>query len=173
MNIDQDYNYVYIKTPYDDRILKLNNDLNGTYIPYGYDGLEMQERQETQDDNAFSVNEGVAIKRAHTKSRMAYSNTQWDLVDASEVIDFDLKLIPDNELPDEMKGMNLEEKQKYIADKKQDRIIIQIEIDELSKKRDKYVAEKRGQELKNMLDKVLIQTVKEQAIVKNFEFVDE
>ncbi len=173
MNIDQDCNYVYIKSPYDDRILKLNNDLNNTYIPYGFDGHEMLERQATQDGNAYSVNEGVAIKRASSKSKMVYTNSQWDLIDACDVNEFDLESISDDDLPDEMKGMTLEEKQGYIAQKKQDRAIIKEEINDLSRKRDKYVAEKRGEESKNMLDKVIMQAVKKQAIAKNFEFVDE
>ncbi|PLX14274.1 MAG: hypothetical protein C0598_01675 [Marinilabiliales bacterium] len=35
MNIDQDEQYVHIKTPYDDKIVDLNNQLNSTYIAYG------------------------------------------------------------------------------------------------------------------------------------------
>lgn len=170
MNIDQDCNYVYIKSPYDDRIMKLNSELNNTYIAYGLEGVRFSMRQTEQDANAYSVNEEVAIKRASSKSKSAYNNEQWDLVDASEMVDFDIDLFSDDDLPDEMKGMTTEEKEQYIAMKQKEREKIQKEINELSKKRDKYVAEKRGEDGSNMLDKAILQAVKKQAIAKNYEF---
>ena len=170
MNIDQDVNYVHIKSPYDDKIMKLNNELNKTYIGYGYLGKQMKTRQSVQDENAASVNEDVALKRASSKSKKIYKNTQWDLVDASEEIDFDIDIIEEEDLPNEMKDMSSEEKEKYIANKQQERKEIQKEISELSKKRDKYVAEKTVNDSTNMLDKAILQAVKKQAIVKNYSF---
>lgn len=173
MNIDQDCNYDYIKSPYDDRIMKLNSQLNKTYIVYGSGGSKYYTRQATQDANAASLNEGVAIKRAASKSSMIYKNTQWDLVDASELEEFDIESFSEEDLPNEMKDMTTEEKEKYIIDKQEERKEIQKEINELSKKRDKFVAEKRSEDNNNMLDKAIIQAVKKQASVKNFEFADD
>ena len=173
MNIDQDCEYVYIKSPYDDRIMKLNSKLNKTYVVYGSGGGAYYTRQATQDYNAFSLNESVAIKRAASKSSLTYKNTQWDLVDASEMEEFDIESFSDEDLPDEMKNMTKEEKEKYIDDKQQERQKIQKEINELSKKRDKFVAEKRGEDSDNMLDKAILQAVKKQASAKNFEFADD
>lgn len=173
MNIDQDCNYVHIKSPYDDRIMKLNSQLNKTYVVYGSGGGTYYARQAAQDANAASLNEGVAIKRAASKSSMTYKNTKWDLVDAIEMEEFDIESISDEELPDEMKNMTTEEKEKYITDKQRKRQKIQMEINELSKKRDKFVAEKRGEDSDNMLDKAILQAIKKQAAIKNFEFVEE
>ncbi len=173
MNIDQDCNYVYIKSPYDDKIMELNNDLNKTYVAYGIHGDAYSTRQSVQDANAYSLNEEAAFKRASSKSKAVYKNTDWDLVDASEMEDFDIELFSDEHLPDEMKDMTTEEKEQYISDKQQQREKIQKEINELSKKRDSYVAEKRGQDNSNMLDKAILQSVKKQAVAKNFEFVEE
>lgn len=172
MNIDQDCNYVHIKSPYDERIMKLNSELNNTYVVYGSGGGAYYTRQATQDANASSLNEGVAIKRAASKSSTTYKNTQWDLVDASEMEEFDIESFSDDELPDEMKDMTTEEKEKYIAEKQLERKKIQKEISNLSKKRDKFVAEKRSQDSDNMLDKAILQAVKKQASAKNFEFID-
>ena len=72
-----------------------------------------------------------------------------------------------------MKTMSLEEKQKYIAEKQVERVIIQKEISDLSKKRDKYVAAKQLEDGGNMLDKAIVQAVKKQAVAKNFIFVEE
>lgn len=173
MNIDQDCNYVHIKSPYDDRIMKLNSELNKTYVVYGSGGNAYYTRQATQDANASSVNEGVAIKRAASKSKIAYKNTQWDLVDAVEMEEIELESLSNEELPDVMKNMTSEEKEKYISNKQQERQKIQMEINDLSKKRDKFVADKRSEDTNGMLDQAIIQAVKKQASAKNFEFIDE
>lgn len=170
MNIDQDCHYVYIKSPYDDRIMQLNNQLNKTYVAYGSQGEELFARQSQQDVNAYELNEEAAYKRVASKSKGVYKNTQWDLVDACEEAEFEINDVPDEELPDEMKGMTSEEKEQYIAEKQQARKIIQREIGELTIKREKYVAEKRGEDSENMLDKAILSAVKTQAGKKNFQF---
>lgn len=173
MNIDQDSRYVYIKSPHDDRIMELNKKLNKTYVGYGSYGVSHHARQATQDENAYGLSQGAAMKRAASKSKKAYKNTQWDLVDAVEEDEAILESISAESLPDEMKNMSLEEKQKYIAEKQVDRVIIQKEINDLSKKRDKYVAAKQLEDGDNMLDKAIIQAVKKQAVAKDFVFVEE
>ena len=173
MNIDQDCHYVYIKSPYDDRIMELNNTLNKTYIAYGSKGSASLERQAEQDANAYSLNEEAAYKRTSSKSKSAYKNSQWDLVDASEEAEFDIEKISNKDLPDEMKEMTTEEKKQYIADKQEEREKTSKEISTLSKKREQYVAEKRGEDTENMLDQAIIKAVKQQAIAKNFQFIEE
>lgn len=173
MNIDQDCHYVYIKSPYDDRIMKLNNELNSTYIAYGSMGSKNISRQVEQDANAYSLNEEAAFKRASSKCKTVYNNKDWDLIDACKEVDFDLESLAEEDLPSEMKNMTTDEKKEYISDKQEERLEINNELNELSKKRDKYVAEKRVDENGNMLDKAILQAVKKQAVAKNFVFVDE
>lgn len=170
MNIDQDRRYVYIKSPYDEKIMILNDSLNKTYIAYGKKGDGYLVRQATQDNNARSVNADAAIKRAASKSKSFYKNAQWDLVDASEEDNFDLEDISTEELPDEMKLMSLLEKKQYIATKQKERNKITVEINNLSKKRDQFIAEQSVNDTDNMLDKVIIKAVKKQATAKNFQF---
>lgn len=173
MNIDQDSRYVYIKSPHDGRIMELNKKLNKTYVAYGAKGGSLHMRQAEQDHNAYLLSPESAFKRVSSKSKSIYKNTQWDLVDAIEENDMVLDMISDEDLPDEMKGMTTEEKQKYITEKQKEREIIQMEINDLSKKRDKYVAAKQSEDGDNMLDKAIIQVIKKQAIAKNFDFVEE
>jgi hypothetical protein len=169
LNIDQDCNYVYIKSPYDDRILELNLQLNKTYIPYGLKGEVLCERQTIQDKNAFSINEGIAIKRAASKSKSIYNNSQWDLVDALND-DVDIESVEKEYLPEEMKNMSREEMLELITKKSEERIKVANEIDELTKKRDKFVAEKQNDETVKMLDSAIVQSVKKQAVAKGFVF---
>ncbi len=170
MNIDQDRNYVYIKSPYDDQILKLNDSLNKTYIAYGIDGTKYLKRQAVQDANAYSMNDEVAIKRASSKSKDVYKNIKWDLVDASQQESFDLENLSPKELPEEMKNMTLEEKKQFISAKQRQRQKIISEINKLTVRRDKFVAEQNTDKTEGMLDQAIIQAVKKQAKEKNFQF---
>lgn len=172
MNIDQDCKYVHIKSPYDDRLIELNEQLNSTYIAYGEIGQEMADRQAEQDGNAISMSQSAMFTRTEAKCSSVYKNTQWDLVDACEEVDFDIETLKEDQLPDEMKGMNTEEKTAYIKEKQKERLIIQKEIVELTAKRGQFVAEKQKNDVTNMLDVAIIQAVKKQAIAKNFEFVE-
>ncbi len=171
MNIDQDCKYVHIKSPYDDRIMEMNQELNKTYIAYGPHGKKAIARQSEQDMNAYDMNTSVAIKRTSSKSLSAYKNTHWDLVDASSESGFSIESIDIESLPEEMRELSQEEKLDYIASKKEERAVIQAEIKILSSKRDAYVSSKRAEdEGANMLDQVIIQAVKKQAIAKNYHF---
>lgn len=172
MNIDQDCQYVHIKSPYDDRLIELNEQLNDTYIAYGSLGLEMATRQEEQDGNAASMNQRAYIKRAEAKSSSAYKNSNWDLVDACDDGTVELEEVSEEQLPAEMVDMTMEERSAYVAEKQKEREKIQKEIGELTVKREKYVSDKRKDDPANMLDVAIIQAVKRQAIAKNFEFVE-
>ncbi len=172
MNIDQDIVYAHIKSPYDDRLIKLNKELNTTYIAYGSEGLVMASRQKIQDDNAYELNESVAIKRTKAKCSSVYKNTNWDLVDACEEVDFDIESVTEDQLPNEMKGMSTEEKMAFIVEKQKQREQIQNQIIELTAKREKFVAEERKNDPENMLDVAIIQAVKKQAGEKNFVFLN-
>ncbi|MCP4552437.1 MAG: hypothetical protein GY834_10455 [Bacteroidetes bacterium] len=173
MNIDQDRQYIYIKSPYDERILKLNDRLNKTYVAYGEKGNSYLIRQAKQDNNARSMSAEVAIKRTASKSKSVYKNVQWDLVDASEEEGFDLEALSPKELPEEMKSMSIKEKKIYIEAKQKERKEIMSEINDLSKKRDQFVIKQSANNSSKMLDQAIIQSVKTQAKARNFQFEEE
>jgi len=171
MCIEQDRKTVFIPSPYDNRISELNQQLNKTYIGYGSMGKTKKESQVQQDSNASSYSQANAVKRAVSKSSHFYKNSTWDLVDASEEEGFEVEKIDEKDLPKEMQGMNVQEKEQYIQEKSEERENIKKEINELNKKRNAFVAEKQkenGEEA--MLDKVMIKAIKEQAATKDFKF---
>jgi hypothetical protein len=171
MNIDQNIKEVYIASPYDDQILKLNNQLNSTYISYGSGGSKMKERQEDQDNNAASMSEEVQINRAVSKSQGAYSNESWDLVDVYKKDQKKIEKLNDDELPSELKGKSTAEIKSYLGKKQIEREKIQKDINDLNDKRSKYVAEKKKENpTDNTLDAVMIKAVREQAVKKNYKF---
>ncbi len=171
MCIEQDRKTVYIASPYDDRISELNSSLNKTYISYGSLGRAKKEAQLQQDSNAAGYSKINSVKRAVSKSSHFYKNSKWDLVDAMEEEDFDLTEVKEKQLPKELQGKSLEEKEKYVAQKAKERKSITVEINKLNLQRQEYVTEKRkesGDE--SMLDQVMIKAIKKQAELKEFVF---
>jgi len=173
MCINHNAAVVHIATPFDAEIVQLNDELNGTYIAYGSRGVEKKERQATQDKNAGAFSEANVAERALSKSSKAYKNDDWDAVDAFKDNKKDLAKLKDDELPAEMKGMNAEEREKFVAQKAKDREEIQKQIQDINQKRESFIAEERKKtsaEPKNTLDKVMLNTVREQAEKKNYKF---
>jgi hypothetical protein len=174
MVINQDAAVAHVSAPQDQEILRLNECLNKTYIPYGAVGEEKQQSQVAQDLNARSkASAGADVQRALTKASANYWNATWDLADRSMEKDFDWSKLSDAQLPEAMRGLDLEGRKKYVADKLAERIKIQAEIKELNKARVAYVAKKRQEnssETAQTLDKVVTKTVREQATKKGYLF---
>ena len=170
-SIEQNRKTVYISSPYDDKIVQLNQQLNNTYIYYGHQGYEKKALQEKQDSNAESFGAVNSVKRAVSKSSHVYKNKSWDLVDASEESSFDLEEIEITSLPAEMKDMNNEEKEAYINEKKAEREKIKKEINALNVKREEYVHnQQKDNGNEEMLDNAIVSSIHKQAQLNNIVF---
>lgn len=168
INIDHNQVIAAISAPQDTEILKLNAELNSTYIGYGAAGEYKKSLQSLQDKNAASINGDIAVQRVASKSKIFYKNESWDLVDAYQ--SNENVLTNETELPDEMKKKTPEERKKYIEEMKNKRTSIQNRINKLSKERDKYAAEQlKNNSDKNTLDSAIIKTISEVAKKKQFE----
>lgn len=171
MSIEQDRKTVYIQTPYDEKIDALNDKLNGTYVYYGSMGSSKKELQRTQDSNAASYGQANKAERAISKSGHAYNNSSWDLVDASKNDQKAIETAKEEELPQEMKGMNVQQRKDYVASKSKERSSIQKEIQDLSVKRQQYIDTNTPKEQKDaMLDAAMINAIKEKAKTKNLNW---
>ncbi|WP_394747294.1 vWA domain-containing protein [Spongiimicrobium salis] len=168
MAIDHNRQVVQIKTPYDKVIIELNSKLNNTYISYGSLGRSKMELQSVQDSNAMELEEGVAVKRAVSKSSRLYKNSTWDLVDASDDKDFKLSKLSKEQLPKELQGKSEAQIQKYIAQKKSDRKMIQEKINALNVKREAYIAKQQKEGTKGELENAMLTAIKKQAAKKNY-----
>lgn len=171
MNIDQDDKVVHIPTPYDNDIIKLNEQLNKTYIGYGGEGKEKAERQMVQDSNAAAYGAANARTRASFKSKQSYNNAEWDLVDAAAENEEILKDVKKEDLPEEMQNMTEKERKDYVEKKSEERKKIQEQIRVLDEKAKAYVAEKQKENAEKLtLDNVMMDAVREQAISKSYQF---
>ena len=171
MSIEQNQKTVYVSTPYDDKIDKLNDDLNTTYIYYGSQGQSKKEMQLREDSNAASYSQANKVKRAISKGSHVYKNSSWDLVDAAEEDESVIEKADDNYLPKEMKDMNTEQKKAYVSQQAQKRTEIQKEIQALNIKRKQYIADNQPtEENDKMLDKAMLNSIKTVAKTKDLTF---
>lgn len=139
-NIDGDYEYEYVPCPQDDRLSELNSRLNDTYIAFGSEGSARKELQSEQDSKAESLNKAGFFSRAKVKSSESYSNSTWDLVDATTSGAMPLSQVKDSELPEEMRAMSEPQKEAYVAGQLAERKKIQEEIGKLSAERETWLS---------------------------------
>jgi len=143
-NINSDAKPEDIPTPYDSTLITLNNKLNGTYIYYGATGQQKQAMQATADANNASINGYVGANRIVAKGRKAtYNNYSWDLIDAKDEDKKVLDKIDYKTLPDSLKKKNKAELEAIINQKSNERTAIQKEIQNISKKREAYIANEK------------------------------
>ncbi len=138
-NINSDEQVQFIATPYDDRIAACNERLNKTYISYGAAGVTKQRNQLAQDVNAERMSSSNYAERVVSKSKAAYKNDSWDLVDKVKEDSKALSSIQKEELPQEFRNKSTEELNVIIAQKSKERESIQKEINTLAKQRQAYI----------------------------------
>lgn len=138
-NIDSNQIIQYIATPYDDQISKCNDRINTTYIGYGRQGEAKKMNQTAQDANAESVSYANKTERAVSKSKGAYKNESWDLVDKVKQDKDAIGKLRKEELPKELQDKSAAEVKAFIDIKTKERETIQQEIAALAKKRQEYL----------------------------------
>ena len=167
LNINHNKETVYITTPYDDQINRLNIELNKTYIPIGKAGKAKKDNQVSQDQNASGYSSTNAADRAVFKSSKKYRADDWDLADAYKK---DKSVLRNNAvLPDTLKTLSIEELEATILKVTAQRESIQQEIQELDKKRRVYKAEQTKSGAETSLQKSMINSIQKQAKEKGFE----
>ena len=169
MAINHNQATVHVTSPYDDKILELNEKLNKTYIAYGKNGRAKMELQAEQDSNARGYNKANAVSRTVSKSSRLYKNSSWDLVDAENEDNFSYDDLKDNQLPEELKGKSKKEIKVYIEKKRKARETFQNEIATLNLKRRKYISQ-HSKTPQNGLENAMIKALKMQAKKKNYKW---
>jgi hypothetical protein len=171
-SIDHNAGTVAVATPFDKELEELSKRINGTYVAYGRDAAKARERQTAQDANAAAA-PAAGAARAESKGSDLYRNPTWDLVDRMDEAGFDLATLPDDQVPEEMKKLDLAGRREFLAKKKAERADLKTRIQELGAKRQAHVKaemEKRGLDDSKALDRAVRDAVREQAAAKGFEF---
>ncbi len=179
LSIDQNRAVAEIAAPQDKKLVELSAKLNETYVAFGrkQQREKFLQNQVQQDTNAAAVAPSAAADRAATKASGVYQNTSRDLVDACREGTIKLDELKPEELPESLQKLTLKEQKAYIETKAQQRREIQQQIQELSTARNSYIATERARQAKasgeegNSLDDAIIQSVRQQAALKSYQFV--
>ena len=173
MTIDQNHVARHIPSPQDAEILQLGNELNGTYMAYGRDGVASAARQAKADAYSAKASPKVALERAQLKAKKAYGNANWDVVDAFNKNGDFLNNASDDELPAELRGKTLAEKQKIVAGNAAKRAELQAKIARLEAERTKFLAAELAKQTgakAQSLETELIKASKDVATKKGYKF---
>jgi hypothetical protein len=169
MSIDQDAAVEDIATPFDADLIRLGEELNGTYVAYGREGEASKSRQVAQDANAAAMGAATSVQRSVAKAQEAYTNEGWDLADAVQSGAVRVAALKDDELPTEMKKMSIAEREKYVEGLIAHRAELQQRINALNDQRRAYVEKEMKNRAQNStLGEAILLTVKEQAEREGF-----
>ena len=174
-NIDQDRAVVHIHCPQDKIIIKLNAELNKTYLWFGDRDVRRRyaENQVAQDSNAQSVGEGVAAVRAVIKAGSAYSFRNRDLVDAMKEDGEILKKLEKEELPESLKLLAPGQRAARVKEMAARRAEVQNKINVLAAERESYLANERKrmapQSGQATLGDAVVSTIRKQLQESGFE----
>lgn len=161
-----------IATPMDDELVRLNEELNTTYVAFGKDGDDYKANQVAQDVNAAEMSMPSVASRTVAKAGRLYRNADWDLLDALES-GADLAKMDPADLPEPMKSLNEEERKEYVGQLAAKRETVSREIEDLGKKRQMFIAEERARlsdSGETGLDEAILNGVRTLAEKKGFEF---
>ncbi|MFP6694582.1 MAG: vWA domain-containing protein [Pirellulales bacterium] len=175
MNINHNQVVHNIAAPQDKELAALSAKLNTTYVAYGSakKRKEVLTRQTEQDANAANASQAVAAQRAQTKASRFYSNAGWDLCDAWTKGVVKIEELKEEDLPEFMRKMSLEDRKAHIEKKVKEREAIKKQMQELVKARSAYVAaemKKLADKGDNTLDQAIVETARSQAVKKSFKF---
>lgn len=173
MTLDHNRVAQHIPAPQDAEILRLGAELNDTYLAYGAQGQAAQARQAKADASSAQMSPKVAIERAQLKRKASYRNESWDVIDAAQRDAKFLSKVADEQLPAELRGKSLEEKQRLVAAKTAARNATKAKLAKLEGERAVFLAaesDKQAQREAPSLDVQMVEAAKKAAAKKGYKF---
>lgn len=161
---------VVIETPFDDEIIILQNEINGTVIPYGPRAL-----QKRTEEKARQLSEVAAAAPAAASDMASYINKRsvasseaitggGDLVSDVGAGHRKLDTIKDDELPETLRKLSPAQRSAMLEEKLKTRATLNAKLTGLVAKRDAFVAEHRAKTppKQSSFDRVVEETLKKQ-----------
>jgi hypothetical protein len=141
LNIDISGAMAYVESPFDKEIVSATDSLSSTFLPFGKNGQAEFEKMKKLNSNIKNSGAGSYISwGSYLGGSFSHvSVSSWDLVAASDLKDFDLVKIAEEDLPKKMQGLSLAEKLLIIEKNKTARADINTQIKLLQEKRKKFV----------------------------------
>ncbi len=176
LNINHDRAVIHIDAPQDPELIRLNEELNKTYIWYGRKGRTAGLRQRSQDENAVAFGGANLAQRVASKASGVYQLADADLVDAFSLGEVDLQTLPEDDLPEALRVMTEDERRAYIESQAEKRTRIQAKIKALAAEREAFVAAERAKQAhqdRDTLGDVIVTAIREQLKEAGFSIVDQ
>ncbi|MFG0330333.1 MAG: VWA domain-containing protein [Phycisphaerales bacterium] len=171
-SIDQNQGTIIIETPFDEQLVELSAALNETYLPFGDQGERGWANQTAQDRNAVGLNTQAAASRAVSKSSQLYV-CSWDLVDACRTGQIKLEEVEENQLPEALRAMTVEERQAHLEGLSTRRESLQSRIQSVNLERETYIRDELARQAADpnrSFDFALRTAVREQAAANGLKF---
>ncbi len=176
--VEQDGGAILASTPFDTELAELSGDLDETRLYYGT--TEQKAANLERDARVAGVMEAAppaakAGRAFFNASEAGAKNLLGDRELVNRVSNgiVHLRDLDDDMLPEPMQEMTLEEREKFVAEKSEQREEIQAKINTLAKQRQEYIEEQaRKSRLggKDTLDSAIFESIKEQAGKKGIQF---
>jgi hypothetical protein len=161
---------VIIETPYDEDIIILQREINGTVIPYGPRALQKRTEGKTKQ-----LSEAAAAAPAQASEMASYLNKRSKVTSEAVTGDGDLvadvtagrksfSAIKEEELPDNLRALKPEARMDEVNKQMGQRKALNEKLSALVAKRDKYVADQRAKAppKASSFDRVVEDTLKAQ-----------
>jgi hypothetical protein len=174
-NIDQDRHPVTIECPQDRIIIRLNTELNKTYLWFGDREARRGylEGKAAQDANAAELGPATAVTRVAVKAGAGYQMGGRDLVDSYEADATIVEHLDASEFPEVMQPMTPEARRAYVEKVARQRKELQAQIAALSAEREEFLREKRAEMANDSegatLGDVIVEAVQKQLVAAGFE----
>ena len=159
---------VIVVTPFDDDILHMQEELDGSIVPYGSDGqkLEINKKMAAKAAAPDSVkidNSGFYSKRKIAREVVTGGG---DLVADAANSGLDVSSTAEGKLPDDLKAIPAPQRKQWLAERIQTRKLLEDKMASLIAKRDAFVFEQRKKKLasakSDSFDSVVEETLKSQ-----------
>jgi len=159
-----------VSTPFDARLVALNGELSKTTVTFG--------SATSRAKDMVTVTASTALKGSPAAERIAYQvkNGQvcaFDLLDNINQGKVQLEKLKKEELPEEMRKLNLKEQKEHLAKIEKRRAVLNTEVLELDKKRSAFIAKKQADDAKkgkNSFDQEVIGVLQRQARKYNIRY---
>ncbi len=160
---------VVIETPYDSEIIELQNEINGTVIPYGpreqRGDVERKTRQAAAAPAPVAAEMSGYLARNAAKSAGAAITGAGDLVADVKTGRQELDAVKKEYLPERLRSMNDDERRAFIDKQMAERKTLNERMAALVKKRDLYVREQAAKApapMADSFDRAVAETLKAQ-----------
>lgn len=172
LDIPQDGGVAVVETPFDAKLAELNKKLEGSLLAYGSrrkEALAMKADAARGGAMAMAASAPAAAERAIYKAKAGFSG-ELDLAAAVEENRVDLGSLKDEELPEELRGLDKAQRAARVAQVSAERKRAAAELREVEKQRAKFLAENAPKAPKDGFDAKLVESLRDEACKKGIVY---